>query len=122
MAAGARPRLVAGSTDASAGLTWSVTPPRPWPESRDRSNRIDPERRLVDVRLEHVLDDASIATLHDLPALGTRAWAKLSAIKSARPGGSDGCLILKLPGQERETILRYNAMSDDLRHEFDTDA
>jgi hypothetical protein len=46
--------------------------------------------------------------------------AKLSAIKPAQPGRSGGCLILKLPG-EREAVLRYNAMSDELRHEFDTD-
>jgi hypothetical protein len=82
-------------------------------------NWIDPERRHINLRLERVLDDAPIATPHDLPAVGTRAWAKLSAIKLAQPDGSSGCLLLKLPGQERAAILRYNAMSDELRHEFD---
>jgi hypothetical protein len=83
-------------------------------------NKIDPERRHINLQLERVLDDASITTSHNLPAVGTRAWAKLSAIKLAQPGGSSGCLLLNLPDQERAAVLRYNAMSHELRHEFDT--
>jgi small subunit ribosomal protein S1 len=76
--------------------------------------KVDVERRRVDLRLERAINDSSApqAAPTDMPAIGTRVWGEIRAIKP-------GYVLIQLPGRDRPAMLLCKNMSDELRREFD---
>jgi hypothetical protein len=81
--------------------------------------KIDSDRRQIDLRLVRVLDVSQPAGPHDIPPVGTLAWAEAQVIKKSQI--STGYLLLKLPGHDRLGLLHRTAMKDELGQEFDAD-